>query len=251
MTNCILTYVDDLNGPYGPVAVLAAPRMEAYAKRCNAEWWIASGPCLHSGNHSRRVACNLYRFDLIYEALANYERVLWLDLDILVRPDSPDLFQLVRPGYFAALEQNEVYYAEDLMASRDDLYWNKRIMRFCAENGWAVPDAKGCIIDSGVMLVNRCYRDIFQPIWDCISEDGWHRDREEMLAVNVRLFQQHHKIHYLPQCFNLEVKRGYRRPWRSNYFLHYAGFSAEDKADLMTKHSREWDQMFGEMKCTA
>ncbi len=243
MTCALLTYVDtrDKSLRWDEVSCLTLPTMVSYANKCGAHFLLPSENTPQHAKYSNRAAINLYRFDLIHQALETYDRVLWVDADVLIRPDSPSLFDMVPEGYFAAHENNEVNYVLNDQAVRDDYYWHLRMTQICNENGWEVPDTKGCIIDSGVMLVDRSHTDIFGPLWAVMPENV-HASCEEMLAVNIRLFQQHYnyKLYYLPQCFNMVVKRGYKHPERSNFFLHYAGYDAFSRLDLMSKHLAVW-----------
>ena len=241
MKQAILTYVD----PTGPVDYYKGlfstclPYLKKYAQRCKVDLIVPFSNTPSHPKYTHRAAVNLYRFDLIYKALEDYDRVLWVDADILIRRDSPNLFDLVPHNCFAAHENNEVYHVTSTQPQRDDYYWNLRIERVCNKNGWEKPDTRGCQIDSGVMLVNKSHQDIFAPIWGLVEETN-DRFCEEMLLVNIRLFQDHYDLYYLPQCFNYVVKHGGKHPERSNFFLHYAGLPGHEKLLLAKQHATAW-----------
>jgi alpha-N-acetylglucosamine transferase len=51
----------------------------------------------------------LVKLAAMRQALAVYERVIWIDSDVLVRPDSPNLLDLVPENRFGAFDEISRY----------------------------------------------------------------------------------------------------------------------------------------------
>jgi lipopolysaccharide biosynthesis glycosyltransferase len=98
----------------------------------------------------------------IGDFLNNYDRVLYLDGDVLVHPSAPDIFALVPETHFAAMDE-----------AAHIKFWNEgRIRQQFEPYGWVGP-WNGIHFNAGVMLLGRSHRKLFHnivitdvPYWD-------------------------------------------------------------------------------------
>jgi len=126
------------------LATLTHPTMRAYAERVGADFEVI---------RKLSIARHPYweKFQ-IGPALDRYDRVLWLDNDLVIRPTCPDLFALVpadRMGWLnegviesrvAQMQQTAQFYGEPLPGR-----WNGRDY-----------------YNAGVMVVSRAHRELFR-----------------------------------------------------------------------------------------
>lgn len=246
MKQAILTYVDltGADNKYSEVVEVTLPFMRDYARKCQAAFILPEQSTPKSDKYSHRAAMNLHRIDLIRNALNTYDRVLWLDADVLIRPDSPSLFSLVPPDCFAAHDNSEVNWtARYAVAAEEEHKWFNYLTSVSLENGWGEVDPSLGVIDSGVLLANQDHRRIFTSPWGFIKENP-HGSCEEMIWINVRLAKIRPKMYYLPDCFNKVIWNGHYQPEKSNYFLHYAGYDVNTKIELAKKHAKTWRETY-------
>lgn len=246
MRTAVLTYVDR-TGPdnkYSQVTKMTLPYMREYARKCQSAFILPEENTPKVEGFSHRACMNLYRIDLIRKCLETYERVLWLDADVLIRPDSPSLFSLVPADCFAAHDNREVNWTvSHQKAAQEERNWISYLNSVCSKNKWPEIDISLGIIDTGVMLVNRSHIEVFQSPWDYMEENPYG-SCEEMIAVNIKVSQLKPKIYYLPRCFNNVIWNGHFQPERSNYFIHYAGYDVHNKIELARKHVALWSQQY-------
>lgn len=192
---------------YQRIGEITHPSLQAYAMKCNADFIVMD-------KIDPRHTCPGYQKLELREFFEVYERVLYVDSDIIIREDAPDLFQAV-PVETVAL------YNEGANLERRD------------SKGIFMPDAHAWVQDrtyynTGVMLVSRCHIDLFiQPAKEV---DNFY----EQTHLNWRLHQLGYPVFQLHHKFN-------RMMWVSNltgenrldsYFLHYAGQFSNTPADV-------------------
>ena len=86
MKKLVLTIA--IGDEYQQIAKLTHPTLKAYAKRIGADF--------HSINETRisKTSPHWEKFQ-IYDWLKEYDRIIYIDTDIIVRDDTPDLFEEV------------------------------------------------------------------------------------------------------------------------------------------------------------
>ena len=84
------------------------PFLELYARRTGAVVHIDRTPAVinpdfpHITNEFMQLM--IWKMELMRLLLGRYQRVLWIDADALVRPDCPDLFDLVPETHWAGVD---------------------------------------------------------------------------------------------------------------------------------------------------
>lgn len=190
----------------------AIPLMETYAERCNADFIVLGAVASISNSES------YYEKFQIRELLDRYQRVLYIDLDVLVNPSSPDLFELVPQRAFGSTSVETVFR---------NTPEEKRVVQQCFGNvEWTLP-----YINTGVMLFGQSAK----PMLDfCIeNKEKWI---EFLHETNIKAFHDQTLLNYAlnfngPDFFDLGQSFNFTRAWKkfqkrfSQNFIHYAGLT--------------------------
>lgn len=231
----ICTRADD---SIAEMTALTHPILRAYAKKCRADFVVLDGPSICPVGDGRYH----YRILRIRDLLKTYSRVLHLDSDILIRPDCPNLFDVVPPDCIGTINE--------AVGSRQ----NERYKTLAqAEAVFGKP--RGCKIglypNTGVFLVSRQHADIFNPIQGKLWADiGW-----DDVQMGWQIVAQDHKIAELDPVFNWASM--YSEEWNGSksrfdaFIIHYAGQALfPEKGDrtrlqLMRDDAKHWGLLEG------
>lgn len=151
MKNLILTIC--VGETYEDMGKLTLPNIQAYAKKVGADF-----ECITTSNTS---SPHWQKFK-IYDRLETYDRVLYFDSDIIIRPDCPNLFEIVPEDKLAMFDSlpTDARFREGGV-DIDKISASKVFNVFCEKYGVTLKDAPLKHYNSGVMLVPKMYRDIF------------------------------------------------------------------------------------------
>lgn len=176
------------------IAALTHPLMEGYASRIGADF-----VSLH------RQAENPYLEKLrLGDYLGLYERALFLDTDVIVRPDCPDLFQLVPAECFGAW-----------LASNHSPRFDLEILRLQEQLGnisW-----RKTYFNSGVMVVSRQHREAFAQV-----TESYHEQLDQGL-LNYRVQKLGYRIFDIGHRFNHTGVASQIADRFESYIIHFAG----------------------------
>lgn len=184
-----------LGESYDALARQTWPFLQAYAKSVQADLLRidrAHGP----------VPTPHFEKYQVRELLERYERVLYVDADVLVAPGSPDLFAIVPEdefGAYLASRHSEVHDASiaAIQAALGELNWERDYF------------------NSGVMLVGRVHRDVFD------FRHGAYVAFFEQTQLNYNVRKLGLPMFDITFRFNhVEAAGGDRL---SSHFIHYAG----------------------------
>jgi len=186
---------------YRDLSAFTHPPIKEYARRIGADLIVTTDTELNPVQYAKFG---------IRVLLEKYDRVLYLDSDILVRPTAPDIFEVVPEDRIGLLDESPLGYHEKF-----DL--------FLSQHGPALLPAwrrhKKCY-NAGVMVCSKRHRDIFQlpkALYDHYFEQSY---------FNMRLLQERVPVFDLPPQFNrmiyLDLVLNEHR--LRSHFIHYAGF---------------------------
>lgn len=228
MKNAI--YTQSSGEIFNTIAEIAVPTMKAYADRIGAEFIYD-----RQDKAPKRPLFGKYK---VYDLLADFDRVLFLDVDLLVRPDSPNIFDIVPEDRFAAFNEGSwCYELNELKCRASFLYQVGEAMKLDPTS----VDLSSSYVNAGVFVANKSHRDLF-----AMPEDGEHLSLllAEQSVLNLRLHHAGIKPYFLPVCFNA-------MPWRwptmrldDNYFVHYAGMRYDERYTAMMKDVAEMRERF-------
>ena len=126
---------------------LLRPYMEAYARRWRAEFEVVTGS--REDCAADPLACRRGKVEAIYQATTRYERVLFLDDTIFIRPDAPVLEGPPagpRPALWGTVETH---------------HSKGNALLYAAFQYYGVPRGEWTLMNSGVMLVRQEHRPMF------------------------------------------------------------------------------------------
>jgi hypothetical protein len=199
------------------LAETTLPSQRAYALRLGAEFIVlGAGPFAH--RH--------YDKWQLYDLLSRYDRVVYLDADVIVRPDCPDLFATV-PAHCVGGENELVSFPDQA----------RHLARFVANMGFS-PLPCPFYLNGGVLLVSRIHRELFRAPEAVLSELPW----PEQNHLNARLISEQIPVHFLPPSFNDRHRQ--RHYLRTSYILHYSVLSMAERINAAKLDLAEWDKIF-------
>jgi len=179
------------------LANLTHPLMRAYAGKVGAEFIVIDQAELDiSPIHYEKY--QLERF------LDEYERVLFVDTDVVIRPSAPDLFEIVPEEMFGA------YLASVHSDCHDDSI--VAIQRELEDLGWQKD-----YFNSGVMVLSKAHRVLFDFSHGCFN--GFY----EQTQINYNLQKLKVPFFDIGFKFNHVELIGEPISKQSTYFIHYAG----------------------------
>lgn len=141
--------------------------------------------------------------------LDTYDRIIYLDADVIVRSDCPSLFDVVPADHFGAF--NEAPFTN---RSRE------MMIEACREYGVTLRGWNGLYFNSGVMVISRCHRDMF------VKPEIENCHFYEQTYLNIAFANSEYKFFDLPYHYNrMSCMDGITGEERHvAYILHYAGF---------------------------
>jgi alpha-N-acetylglucosamine transferase len=190
--NAVVTIA--LGPEFQQMAAMTAPLIAGYARRLGADF-------LQIGQPS--TSPHFEKFQL-HHLLLKYERVIYLDADLIVNDHCPDLFALVPadrfgawfpsrmgPGFEAVIAQAQ--------AALGDIGWNTDYF------------------NSGVMVVSRCHREMFAPPYNYL--DGFF----EQTLLNYRVQKLRFPVTDIGWQCNHTGRVRTPNGWLGSHIIHYAG----------------------------
>ena len=146
---------------------VACPSFREYARRVNADIHVITEKKINI------LPVHMERFQ-IYDMFDKYDRILWLDCDIVISPKCPDLFDIVPYNCLGAIpdcssgEWNNDNYSLDIEAVQKEL----------GDIGWS----KG-YFNVGVLALSKIHKEIFSYPQEATKMSDWFHDQ---LLINYR-----------------------------------------------------------------
>lgn len=193
---------------YARMAEISHPTFGHYADKLGADFIVWR----HCGKHT----IPQYQKLEIAGLLDEFDRVLYVDTDILIREDAPDVFDLVPNGMLGMFAESSIADRSnfrDYLGAEFGLEWN------------------GEYYNSGVIVASKQHREIFQS--PRVETNHFY----EQSYINGMIFRHNLDVFRLPYRFNrmFLMNRLTREARHDSYFLHYAGINAAiSQSDLLT-----------------
>jgi hypothetical protein len=203
---------------YQELAQITHPTLKRYADKIGADFIVWDQQKNHAYPHYLKLE--------IGQLLKEYERVVYVDSDIIIREDSPNILNLVPPHQIGMFDEGRFIPERGPVMAKylqsfgiDPRTWN------------------GKYYNSGVMVFSNVHQLLFMKPID--EGDNFY----EQTHINMMLHLLKAQVFDIPYKFNrmcaLDAPTGEDR--RESYFVHYAGlnlampkdnFFAMVKADL-------------------
>lgn len=202
---------------YQKMAEHTHPTLKKYADRIGADFLVI--------DESNCITAHWEKFQIFY-LLNKYDRILYIDTDIIIRDDCPDLFELVPRGKLGAF--NEAPFTERVLAMNN------------ASMQYQIPITRwnGKYYNTGVMVISARHNNIFRKPMQEI--DNFH----EQSYLNLQIAKRGVDMYDLPYLFNrmscMDRFTGEER--LASYIIHYAGAPDLNAAvELMQKDIARWE----------
>ena len=229
--NAIMTIVS--GDKYGEIWKRTEPFFNAYADKIGADLLVLKDlPPLPSPHWAKFSIRELLK--------KQYDRIAFIDADIIIRPDSPSIFDIVPEDQFGIF--NEGLYMPRAVCIREVMKVHKVELPT-----W---DGK-TYYNTGVMVVSRQHRHIFtvdeevKPLRNSFGEQTY---------LNMKIIGSEVKVFSLPYKFNRmsHMNRIVGISRLDSYFVHYAGYGmmiGEEKfLETLDKDIKQWEKDAPEFK---
>lgn len=199
------------------------PLMELYAKKCHTDLILLTGQTQSYWGQEK------FRIKKYCEA---YENTLYLDIDIIIKPNSPDLFKILHNNISIHNDYPYMDITEAKTIEEDRKRFYHEINKiYLLEKVYN----KGYCYNTGVVFTPKKYSSIWSPILNKFSK--YHCD--EQYYIESIILENNYEIDLLPTEFNcqwwLKKNKYFQQNKKDSYFLHYAGIKGKEKFDLLMK----------------
>jgi hypothetical protein len=196
---------------FGEMAALTHPGISAYARRIGADFVSLNAPSQNAPSlnaPSLNAPCAAPHFQKFRLAslLDLYDRILYMDTDIVVTDGCPDIFEVVPEDAFGAWFPNPMIPGRfaDRIA---------RVQEVLGDIGW-----RENYFNSGVMVVSRLHQPIFENPGDYAD------DFFEQTQLNYRVQKGRYRTVDIGYRWN-HTSAVYTERRLQSHFIHYAGWA--------------------------
>jgi hypothetical protein len=188
MTNCVAVVA--INGK--PFLNYTKPLLEQYCKKTNSDLVIIDKPLYNiKGKHKKKY--NYFKFEKnqVYNLFENYDKVLRLDLDIVIHPDAPNYFDLDDDYIYVTEEHGRSSEISQIKKDLGNVRWYRRRYK----DSWNYYYFNG-----GVVLASKKHKEVFN-----ISDINFDLDLgllKEQNVLNWKVNKLGVKIKDLGPLFN-------------------------------------------------
>jgi len=230
---------------------VCAPTWRAYAARHGYDVIAINRPLDTSVRAAMRSPAWQKLLVLRPEAASGYDRIIWIDADIVINPDAPAVTEAVPIEKIGAID--ELAWAPQEQRTRVYLELARLFPTVAAIqrsylNGadyhhlWGLPRRGEHILQTGVLVLSPKHRNLFEEVY-LLEQKGGAEMNYEMRPLSFAM-QERGVYHLLDPRFNsIFMLSEYRRrvcdgipcptqealltfiasEYRRNYFLHFAG----------------------------
>lgn len=230
-------------------------RFEKYAKKCNAEFLkIDLSESLNKSNHPQKYSIEKY-FKIKDLEQKDFDRALIIDTDVLIREDSPDIFELSKDKICVFNEgssfidylnpEGKKSEVEKRLANIYELIKNCKLEPILKNPVCGFKENCFKYFNFGVQVISKKHLEIFN-----VNETIKEKLRTcsvygpEQAYFNYLIIKEKIDTYSLPSCFNEMISSFKYNYLDTSYFIHYAGFRKEDR----TKHMKEDDKIWRKRK---
>jgi lipopolysaccharide biosynthesis glycosyltransferase len=213
--NLVLTI--SIGDYYNEIATHTLPTIKNYAKKIGADF-------LNINEHNPQYITQKWNKFHIHELLNQYKRILYLDVDVLVREDCPNLFDIVPENKLGMFNEGRYAPRFEFLEQASEYY------------GEPIREWKGKFYNSGVMVISRIHKQLFK------LPKGIDFVETDQPYLNLRIVNDKIDMFDLDYKFNrMDILDKYCGISRlDSYIVHYAGAPKEMIFDVMNKDIQQW-----------
>ena len=195
---------------YRAIGRITHPLMREYADRIKSEFIVVG--------HSDYQLHHFDKIKIINRLFGRYDRIIYLDVDIVIKKNCPNLFDLIVPEEIGI-------YDEKKYATPEQKVIHDQIMKKASKEYNIPLPSEYSFYNTGVMVLSKKHVDIFQ-----IPSKTIYMEYGEQPLINLYIANSRFHVHDIGPQFN---KMPYVTIKEEPYIIHYAGLS--DAAQLAKK----------------
>jgi lipopolysaccharide biosynthesis glycosyltransferase len=166
--------------------------------------------------------------------LNNYDRLIYFDSDLVIRPDCPDLFKIVPQNRFGAYDESSSFGFMTNFPGCGEAPMYERIyhmIKLCKLWKLEIPQVvmgeidKVSYFNTGVYVCSKEHQQLFKPDATYVPLDI---EFPEQSYINWGLITKNILMHHLPVCFNQMVHNRVKDYLECSYVIHFAGLTTVD-----------------------
>ena len=208
---------------YHKLAQVSHPTLKAYADKVGADFIVWTDIGKHEIPHYRKL-------DLMGLLEGEYDRVAFIDTDIIIREDAPDLFEVVPDDSLGLHEEGR-------FVSRAP-----QLLDYMRTVGYNPEDWDNRYFNTGVIVASRIHKDIFAPCPKEVFHFGEQNYLNTVIAhKKPKILGLSYKLNRMPHMDKLTGEVRF-----DAYFIHYAnahktmGYDAIAK--IMAEDLKIWEE---------
>lgn len=215
---------------YTKMGSITHPLMHSYARRCGVDFIVFG---------DRKVYQNYglderYEKFQLYELIDKYDQIAFVDTDILISPNAPNVFDVVPEGQFAA--SSETGFSK---ANRDV----ELTQRVLGKVQWRNP-----YFNSGFMVFGKSHKELFDPTRPELTlwSTGEFR-KNEINLLNDQPYLNHRLNDMGIELLDLGYKYNHTRVRTDthtrfkSYMIHYAGPSGHRYGSRLEQLQKDYN----------
>jgi len=195
------------------------PTIKAYANKISADFKVIS---------EQKISESIIHWEKfqIFDLLNDYERILFVDTDVLIREDCPNIFDIV---------------PTDKLGMFNEAPWTNRSQELmidcCKIYDVKLPDWNGKYYNSGVMVVSRRHKYLFRkPELEYSSFCEQTYLNMKIAQEKIEMFELDYKYNRMP-CMDVLGEERF-----ASYVIHYAGCPNQAQVlQLLPADIRKWE----------
>lgn len=199
-----------IGGNYQKIAELTTPPMIDYAHKIGAEF-----KCITE----QKIATTYPYWEkfIISDLLNSYNRILYLDVDTLIRKDCPNLFELVPTNEIGLYNEGLLTTAKERLGHVSVIHKAFKEYKQSSPQSW-----DGRFYNTGVMIIPRNMKWLFTKPSHEMFSNYWDQGYLNMTLITQNALSNVFDIGYkFNRMYYVDSKVGEHRT--KSYIIHYAG----------------------------
>ncbi len=187
---------------YKEMGKITHPSLIKYANKIDADFWV-----IYEGIYNTKLS-HWEKFQL-YDILDKYERVIFLDTDIIVNKTCPNLFDIVPESDIGAFIESK-FALYDIDVRHEDRM--KKSQEALGNIGW-----KRYYFNTGVMILSKRHKEIFN-----INSEIYQDELADQTQINYNVKKSGFWVHDIGVRYNFMGLTDPNDRFEA-YIIHYAG----------------------------
>jgi hypothetical protein len=207
---------------YGEMLEISRPLMEAYATRCGADFVALTNPT--------QKWWGLEKFR-VKQFQQHYERAIFFDADLLIKPETPDLFEIVNAAKIG-IHNDNLYNP----GNTEGWLVNERSALLNSQGVHLADYSEPVCFNTGVVVFSRDH-----DIWNGMQKPFPMNHCDEQFWIEYQ--SQRYPIQQLNYRFNNQYWFGkrFRIQNPASYIIHFSGCVGRDRLAMMKEELKLWN----------